>query len=90
MGNNINDYLPVRCYNTSRLECESNVFNLFANTPLTLTFPEFTRICSVEFTDTNGKKIHLGEDVVGNQLTICARQDLANIAYKIIGETPNE
>jgi len=70
----------------SDLKCLRDVFNLTANTPLTITFPAISVICSVEFEDSNGNEIYLSEKAVGNQLTVCSKQDLTNILYKVIGE----
>jgi len=68
------------------LKCIKDVINLTANTPLTLTFSSIASICSHEFSNSGGNVIYLSADITGNQITICSRQDLNNILYKIIGE----
>ena len=72
--------------NGGGLKCIRDVVNIQANTPLVVTFPSIAVICSVEFEDTNGKEIYLNERANGNQLTICSKQDLTNVLYKVIGE----
>lgn len=68
------------------LKCLKDVINLVADTPLTLTFSSIASICSHEFSNSGGNVIYLSADIIANQITICSRQDLNNILYKIIGE----
>jgi len=68
------------------LKCLNDVIDLVAGTPYVLTFPSISSICSVEFENTDGKRIYVGYNINGNILTICSRQDLNNIQYKVIGE----
>jgi hypothetical protein len=88
--NTPNDPLYVEVVNSSGggsgLKCLKDVINLTANTPLTLTFSSIASICSHEFSNSGGNVIYLSADITANQITICSRQDLNNILYKIIGE----
>lgn len=68
------------------LQCKKDVINLVANTDLIITFNTLTSICSVEFCDSNGNEIFVSNKTTGNVLTICSKQDLSNILYKVIGE----
>jgi len=68
------------------LRCIKDVINLQPDTPLILTFNSIASICSVEFEDTNGNRIYLSYDIVGNQLTVCSKQELNNVLYRVIGE----
>lgn len=87
--NNSDDPLFVQVVNGGGgdgLKCLKDVINLVANTPLTLTFSSIASICSHEFSNSGGNVIYLSADITANQITICSRQDLNNILYKIIGE----
>lgn len=88
--NTSDDPLYVEVVNSgnggSGLKCLKDVINLVANTPLTLTFSSIASICSHEFSSSGGSVIYLSTDITANQITICSRQDLNNILYKIIGE----
>ena len=68
------------------LKCLKDVINLVADTPLAITFPTIASICSHEFSDSNGNVIYLGTEIVANTITVCSKQDLTNILYKVIGE----
>jgi len=68
------------------LKCLNDVIDLLASIPLTITFPSISSICSVEFENTDGKRIYVGYEISSNSLIICSRQELNNIQYKVIGE----
>ena len=68
------------------LKCLKDVINLTANIPLIIALPSISSICSHELCDGLGNAIYLSTEIVGNQITLCSKQDLTNILYKIIGE----
>lgn len=70
----------------SSLNCLNDVIDLTALVPLVLTLPSISTICSVEFENTNGKRIYINYTTSTNVLTVCSRQSLSNVQYKVIGE----
>ena len=68
------------------LKCVSNVINLVAGVPLTVTLGSMSEICSVETENSNGNRIYLSRKISGNQITFCATANLNNILYRAIGE----
>lgn len=79
-------YVEIAGSGSTSLKCIKDVINLTANVPLPITFSSIGSICSHEFCDSAGNVIYLSTEISGNQITICSKQNLSNILYRIIGE----